>query len=67
MDYLEVALRLGQDPNLIEAIQQGKCHPAMAAFGLWDDREFENLTDEIYANRERMVSRLAIEFETDDF
>ncbi len=66
MDYLEVALRFGQDPDLIESIRQGKSHPAMAAFGLWDDREFENLVDEIYTNRENMSPRTAIEFQTDN-
>ena len=66
MDYLEVALKFGQDPNLIESIRQGASHPAMAAFGLWNDREFENLADEIYANRENMSSRPTIEFQADD-
>ena len=36
-------------------------HPIMAAFGLWRDvSDFQNLSDEIYANRVRQGSRTGV-------
>ena len=32
-----LALSLGQSAELIKQIEEGKVHPAMAAFGLWRD------------------------------
>jgi len=46
-----LALALGQNAALLEAVERHEVHPAMSAFGLWADAEFENLTDEIYAGR----------------
>ncbi|MDP1714452.1 MAG: type II toxin-antitoxin system prevent-host-death family antitoxin [Anaerolineales bacterium] len=47
-----LALALGQNATLLEAVERHEVHPAMSAFGLWASAEFENLTDEIYADRE---------------
>lgn len=66
MDYMEIAIRLGQNPNLLEAIQRSQIHPAMSAFGLWGDDEFANLTSIIYTNRESLTPRPAIEFQEVD-
>ena len=50
----KLALALGQSRELLAQIEAGQAHPVMAAFGLWaDDGDFANLTQEIYANRER--------------
>jgi prevent-host-death family protein len=55
------ALQLGQDPNLLKRITTGEVHPIMAAFGLWrDERELDDLTDEIYANRLRQPTRAEV-------
>jgi hypothetical protein len=57
-----LALALGQDAELLRQIEAGEIHPAMAAFGLWRDREdVENLTDEIYASRQHQVPRRQID------
>jgi prevent-host-death family protein len=59
---LRLALAFGQDPELIAKIERQEVHPVMAAFGLWrDEEDLANLTDEIYANRERQGSRPAPE------
>ena len=34
-----LAQSLGQSPKLLAKIEAGKVHPAMAAFGLWQDEE----------------------------
>jgi prevent-host-death family protein len=53
-----LAQTLGQSPGLLEEIEEGKVHPAMAAFGLWKDEEdLENLEAEIINNRRRASSR----------
>jgi prevent-host-death family protein len=47
-----LAAALGQDEALLEAIERGEVHPAMAAFGLWrDDPDLDDLTQRITANR----------------
>lgn len=52
------AQTLGQSPKLLDEIEQGKVHPAMAAFGLWkDDDDFDDLESQIIANRRRASSR----------
>jgi hypothetical protein len=39
-----LAQTLGQSPKLLAKIEAGKAHPAMAAFGLWQDQEdFDDL------------------------
>ena len=53
-----LAQTLGQSSKLLEEIEEGKVHPAMAAFGLWKDEEdLENLEVEIINNRRRGSSR----------
>lgn len=57
-----LAHTLGQSSKLLEEIEEGKVHPAMAAFGLWKDEEdLENLELEIINNRRRGSSRPAAE------
>ena len=53
-----LAQTLGQSANLLEGIEAGKIHPAMAAFGLWkDEEELDDLEAEIINNRRRASSR----------
>lgn len=53
-----LALALGQDAELLRQVEAQEIHPGMAAFGLWrDEEELATLADEIYANRQRQVSR----------
>jgi len=43
---------LGQSQKLLEGIEAGKVHPAMAAFGLWKDEEdLDDLETQIIKNR----------------
>jgi prevent-host-death family protein len=56
-----LALALGQSEHLLQQVEQGEIHPAMAAFGLWrDEADLEMLVDEIYGNRQRQVSRAEV-------
>jgi len=58
----KLALALGQSQELLAEIDEGKVHPVMAAFGLWQDEpDLEELTAEIYANRRRQGSRAGVE------
>lgn len=53
-----LAQTLGQSPALLEEIEQGKVHPAMAAFGLWKDEEdLLDLDKRVLQNRLRAGSR----------
>jgi prevent-host-death family protein len=53
-----LAMALGQDADLLAQIEEGKVHPAMAAFGLWkDDPDLASLVDEIYTNRQAQTAR----------
>ena len=53
-----LAQTLGQSPKLLAKIEAGKVHPAMAAFGLWQDEEdLEDLEARIMKNRQRGSSR----------
>jgi prevent-host-death family protein len=53
-----LAQTLGQSAKLLEGIEAGKVHPAMAAFGLWKDEEdLEHLEAQIIKNRHRATSR----------
>ncbi|MBN1993644.1 MAG: type II toxin-antitoxin system Phd/YefM family antitoxin [Anaerolineae bacterium] len=48
----QLAVVLGQNPDLLAEIEAGQAHPAMAAFGLWrNEADLAALADEIYANR----------------
>ena len=53
-----LAQTLGQSAKLLEEIEAGKVHPAMAAFGLWKDEEdLDDLETQIINNRQRVSSR----------
>ena len=55
-----LALAMGQNPELVQRIEAGEVHPAMAAFGLWaDEPDLDTLGDEIAANRRRQAARSA--------
>jgi prevent-host-death family protein len=55
------AAALGQNAKLLEQIEAGKLHPAMAAFGLWrTEKELDDLTEEIYANRKQQPPRVEV-------
>jgi prevent-host-death family protein len=56
-----LALALGQNASLLEKIERGESHPAMAAYGLWDADEFAKLAEEIHLERERVSSRPAVD------
>jgi len=52
--WLRLARALGQDQDILDKIERGEIHPAMAAYGLWKDNpDMENLTERIYADRDR--------------
>lgn len=58
----QLALSLGQSAELMKQIEEEKIHPAMAAFGLWQDEpELTTLDDEIYSNRQRQASRAEVQ------
>ena len=46
-----LALALGQEPALLAEIEAGRVHPAMAAFGLWDSGEMDEIAAELEAHR----------------
>jgi prevent-host-death family protein len=57
-----LAAALGQDEALLEQIERGEVHSAMAAFGLWrDDPDLDDLADRIAANRASQMPRPAPE------
>ena len=57
-----LALGLGQTPDILEKIERGELHPAMAAFGLWSDEEdLADLDESIRTNRDTQPSRPSIE------
>lgn len=59
---LRLAAALGQDEERLERIEAGLEHPAMAAFGLWQDEpEFDDLTERLRAERDRQAQRPEIE------
>jgi prevent-host-death family protein len=52
----QLANTLGQDHALLREIERGEAHPAMAAFGLWQDEDdLDALADEMRSNREWLV------------
>jgi prevent-host-death family protein len=56
-----LAQSLGQDPHILAAIAEGKMHPIMAAFGLWqEEEELADLSIEIAENRMNQPQRPAI-------
>jgi len=57
-----LAQSLGQSPKLLEEIEAGRIHPAMAAYGLWkDESELDDLESEVKNNRKRAVSRQRVD------
>ncbi len=57
-----LALSLGQTPEILDKIEAGEIHPAMAAFGLWaDEDDLADLADAIRANRDVQPPRPAVE------
>lgn len=57
-----LAQTLGQSPQLLESIEAGKVHPAMAAFGLWkDEDDLANLEEMVKKNRQQPSSRPRVE------
>ena len=57
-----LAQTLGQSPKLLEGIESGKVHPAMAAYGLWKDEEdLAELEGTVKQNRQRSSSRPKVE------
>ena len=54
----DAALALGQDAELLRQIMAREVHPILAAYGLWHEAvDLATLTDDIYANRRRQISR----------
>lgn len=59
----QAALALGQHPRILQQVEAGKLHPAMAAFGLWrDETEFDELSAQIYANRKKQILRPEVQW-----
>jgi len=57
-----LAETLGQSKELLDSIEAGKAHAAMAAFGLWkDEDDLENLEAVIKKDRRRSSSRPKVE------
>jgi len=52
-----LAEALGQDPELLDRIDEGTAHPAMAAFGLWRGEDGADLEEEIRTARRRRSPR----------
>jgi prevent-host-death family protein len=53
-----LAQTLGQSKKLLESIETGKAHPAMAAYGLWkDENDLADLEETIKNNRQRSSTR----------
>ena len=57
-----LAQTLGQSKELLEKIEAGKAHPAMAAYGLWkDEDDLADLEAGVEKNRRRPGSRPKVE------
>lgn len=57
-----LALSLGQRSDILDKIELGDLHPAMAAFGLWQEEDdLEELPETIRENRDAQPQRPAIE------
>jgi prevent-host-death family protein len=53
-----LAQTLGQSREILDSIEAGEAHPAMAAYGLWrNEDELADLESEIKKNRRRRSSR----------
>jgi prevent-host-death family protein len=57
-----LALTLGQSKKILESIEAGRVHPAMAAYGLWkEEDDLADLEGIIKTNRLRPTSRPEVE------
>jgi len=57
-----LALALGQDETILEKIDHGELHPAMAAFGLWqNDPDLSTLAEKIADDRTKASTRPTID------
>ncbi len=57
-----LAQALGQSKKLLESIEMGKAHPAMAAYGLWkDEDDLADLEETVNKDRRRPSSRPQVE------
>jgi len=53
-----LAQTLGQSKRLLDSIEEGKVHPAMAAYGLWaEEADLAELEKTIKKNRRRASAR----------
>jgi prevent-host-death family protein len=53
-----LALALGQNKTILEKVERDELHPAMAAFGLWQEEpDLADLADEIAAVRRKPTTR----------
>lgn len=60
--WKQLVLTFGQDPQLLEQIEQSELHSIMAAYGLWkDEDDLATLADEIASNRQTHSARPAPE------
>jgi hypothetical protein len=47
-----LALALGQEETILDKVEHGELHPAMAAFGLWrNELDLSTLSEEINGER----------------
>jgi prevent-host-death family protein len=57
-----LAQTLGQSEQLLEGIESGKVHPAMAAYGLWENEDdLANLDKLVKENREHVSYRTKVD------
>ena len=53
-----LALAFGQRADILDQIEAGEAHPAMAAFGLWrDEHDLDEIAAEINENRRHQPDR----------
>jgi prevent-host-death family protein len=53
-----LAQTLGQSREVLDSIESGRAHPAMAAYGLWENEDdLAGLETEVKKNRRRRSSR----------
>jgi antitoxin (DNA-binding transcriptional repressor) of toxin-antitoxin stability system len=57
-----LALALGQDKDLLQKVERCEVHPAMAAYGLWqDEADLANIAEEIASERTETSTRAETE------
>jgi len=57
-----LAQSLGQSKKLLDSIESGKVHPAMAAYGLWkDEADLAGLDETVKKDRKCSSSRPAVD------